>query len=103
MKDLPFFLAIHLGLVAVSISLAEWPLILSYSALGYVVLRLVDHVSNVLPFFIRSFSFILCGFGSQSGLSSLLLPYPGVNPLASIVTLVCSFPADSDGYLCGCV
>ena len=27
----------------------------------------------------------------------------GVNPLASIVTLVCSFPADSDVCLCGCV
>ena len=40
-KDLHFFLAIHLGLVAVSVSLAEWPLGLSYFALGYVVLRWV--------------------------------------------------------------
>ena len=43
------------------------------------------------------------GVGHQRDLSSLLLPYLGVNPLASIVTLVCGFPADSDGYLCGCV
>ena len=43
------------------------------------------------------------GSVTHSGLSSILLPYPGVNPLASVVTLVCSFPADSDVCLCGCV
>ena len=39
-KDWHFFLDIHLGLVALSVSLAEWALVLSYSSLGYVVLRL---------------------------------------------------------------
>ena len=39
-KDWLFFLDLHLGLVAFSVSLAEWALVLSYSSLGYVVLRL---------------------------------------------------------------
>ena len=103
-KDWHFFLDIHFGLVAFSVSLAEWALVLSYSSLGYVVLRLggsrVECYS--LPHSLL-FCFLLCGFGYQSGLSSLLLPYPGVNPIASIVTLVCSSPAASGGCLCECV
>ena len=39
-KDWHFFLDIHLGLVAFSVSLVEWALVLSYSSLGYIVLRL---------------------------------------------------------------
>ena len=39
-EDLHFFLAIQLGLVAFSVILAEWALVLSYSALGYIILRL---------------------------------------------------------------
>ena len=57
-----------------------FPLFYVSSSFGW-----VHHVSNVLPFLIRSFVFFL------SGLFSLWLPYPGVNPVASIVTLLYSF------------
>ena len=45
-----------------SVSLAEWALVMFYSAL-YVWSSFgwVHHVSNVLPFLIRSFGFLLAG------------------------------------------
>ena len=79
-----------------SVSLAEWALVMFYSALCFVSLRL--GASRVECSSLPHSLFLLSpfGFSYQSGLFSLLLPYPGVNPLASIVTLVYSFPADSD-------
>ena len=44
-----------------SVSLAEWALVMFSSALFFVILRLVHHMSNVLPFLIRSFGFLLEG------------------------------------------
>ena len=74
-----------------SVSLAEWALVMFYSALCFVILGLgASRVEcSSLPH-----SLLLlypCRFSYQSGLFSLLLPYPGVNPLASIVTLMYSF------------
>ena len=54
------------------------------------------------PTFPYSF-FIPFGFGYHGSLSSQLLPYPGVEPLSSIVTLVFSYAADSDVCLDWCV
>ena len=91
-KDWKFLLEFHLRLIAVfSVSLAEWALVMFYSALCFVILRLgasrVDCSSLPHSLFLLS----PCRFRYQSSLFNLLLPYPGVNPLASIVTLVCSF------------
>ena len=74
-----------------SVSLAEWALVMFYSALCFVILRLgASRVKcSSLPHSLLLLS--PYGFSYQSGLFSLLLPYPGVNPLASIVTLVYSF------------
>ena len=62
-----------------------------YSALCFVILRLgASRVEcSSLPHSLLLLS--PCGFSYQSGWFSLLLPYPGVNPLASIVTLMYSF------------
>ena len=74
-----------------SVSLAEWALVMFYSALCFVILRL--GASRVECSSLPHSLFLLspCGFSYQGGLFSLLLPYSGVNPLASIVTLVYSF------------
>ena len=73
-----------------SVSLAEWALVmfsLLYvsSSFGW-----VQHVSNVLPphtlLWLSPW-----GFSFLSGRFSLWLPCPGVNPLASMVTLLYSF------------
>ena len=44
-----------------SVSLAEWALVMFYSALCSSSFSWVHHVSNVLPFLIRSFCFLLEG------------------------------------------
>ena len=74
-----------------SVSLAEWALVVFYSALFFVILRLgTSRVEcSSLPHSLLLLS--PCGFSYQSGLFSLLLPYSGVNPLVSIVTLMYSF------------
>ena len=74
-----------------SVSLAEWALVLFSSALCFIILRVgASRVKcSSLPH-----SLLLLfpsGFSCQSGRFNLLLPYPGVNPLASIVTLMYSF------------
>ena len=73
-----------------SVSLAEWALVMFYSALCFVILRLgASRVEcSSLPHSLLLLS--PCGFSFQSGLFSLWLPYPGVNPLVSIVTLLYS-------------
>ena len=74
-----------------SISLAEWALVMFYSALCFVILRLgASRVEcSSLPHSLLLLS--PGGFSFLSGLFSLWLLYPGVNPLASIVTLLYSF------------
>ena len=74
-----------------SVSLAEWALVMFYSAPCFVILQLVASrvECSSLPHSLLLLS--PCGFSFQSGLFSLWLPYPGVNPLASIVTLLYSF------------
>ena len=74
-----------------SVSLAEWAPVMFYSALYFVFLRLgASHVEcSSLPHSL--FLLSPCGFSCQSGLFNLLLPYPRVNPLASMVTLMFSF------------
>ena len=44
-----------------SVSLAEWALVMFSSALCFVILRLGASHANVLPFLIRSFGFLLEG------------------------------------------
>ena len=76
-----------------SVSLAEWALVMFYSALCFVILLLgcitcrMFFPSSFAPFALLS----PCGFSFLSGLFSLWLPYPGVNPLTSIITLLYSF------------
>ena len=74
-----------------TVSLAEWTLVMFSSALCFVILRLgASHVEcSSLPHSLLWLS--SGGFSFLSGLFSLWLPYPGVNPLASIVTLLYSF------------
>ena len=76
-----------------SISLAEWTLIMFSSALCFVILRV--GASRVECSFLPHSLLLLfpCGFSCQGGLFNLFCcwPYPGVNPLASIVTLMYSF------------
>ena len=74
-----------------SVSLAEWALVMFYSALCFVILRLgASRVEcSSLPHSLLLLS--PYGFSFLSSLFSLWLPYPGVNPLASIVTLLSSF------------
>ena len=73
-----------------SVSLAEWALVMFYSVLCFAILRLgASRVEcSSLPHSLLLLS--PCGFRYQSDLFSLLLPYPGVNPIASIVTLMYS-------------
>ena len=74
-----------------SVSLAEWALVVFSSALCFVILRLgasrVECSSLPHSLLWRS----PWGFSFLSDLFSLWLPYPGVNPVASIVTLLYSF------------
>ena len=74
-----------------SVSLAEWALVMFYSVLCFVIRRLGASCveCSSLPHSLLLLS--PCGFSFQSGLFSLWLPYPGVNPLASIVPLLYSF------------
>ena len=44
-----------------TVSLAEWTLVMFFSALCFVILRLGASCANVLPFLIRSFGFLLVG------------------------------------------
>ena len=73
------------------VSLAEWALVMFSSALCFVILRLgASRVEcSYLPHSLLWLS--PGGFSFLSGLFSLWLPYPGVNPVASIVTLLYSF------------
>ena len=48
-----------------SVSLAEWALVMFYSAYVSSSFGWVHHVSNVLPFLIRSFCFLLVGSVSR--------------------------------------
>ena len=73
-----------------TVSLAEWTLVMFSSALCFVILRLGASRAYVLPFLIRSFGFLL-EVQFLSGLFSVWWPYPGLNPVASIVTLRYSF------------
>ena len=68
-----------LGSVPFSVSFTEWALVMSSSALYGVVLQL--GASRVECFSLPHSLLLLspCGFLYQSGLFSLLLPYPGVN------------------------
>ena len=70
-----------------SVSLAEWALVMFFSALCFIILRLgASRVEcSSLPHSLLLLS--PCGFSFLSGLFSLWLPYP----LASIVTLLYSF------------
>ena len=44
-----------------TVSLAEWTLVMFFSALCFVILRLGASHANVLPFLIRSFGLLLVG------------------------------------------
>ena len=74
-----------------SVSLAEWALVRFYSALCFVILRL--GASRVECSSLPHSPLLLspCGFSFLSGLFSLWLSYPGVNPLDSLVTLLYNF------------
>ena len=74
-----------------AVSLAEWTLVMFSSALCFVILRLgASRVEcSFLPHSLLWLSSL--GFSFLSGLFSLWLLYPVVNPLASIVTLLYSF------------
>ena len=72
-----------------TVYLAEWTLVMFSSALCFVILWLGASRTNVLPFLIRSFG---ANEGSVPEKSVQgWLPYPGLNPAASIVTLRYSF------------
>ena len=73
-----------------TVSLAEWTLVMFSSALCFVILRLGASRANVLPFLIRSFGFLLEGSVPKWSVQRWL-PYPELNPVASIVTLRYSF------------
>ena len=80
-----------------TVSLAEWTLVMFSSALCFVILRLGASRANVLPFLIRSFCFLLEGSvpgGSVQHLVAILWIEPSsvYNPIAV------QFPADSDVY-----
>ena len=74
-----------------TVSLAEWTLVLFSSALCFVILRL--GASQTRMSFPSSFAPLAFSLRVQflSGLFSIWLPYPGLNPVASIVTLRYSF------------
>ena len=73
------------------VSLAEWALVLFSSARCFIILRVgasrveCSSLPHLLLLLFPS------GFSCQSGLFNLLLPYPGVNLLASLATLMYSF------------
>ena len=61
-KDCRFFAEVSsLVTCHLTVSLAEWTLVMFSSALGFVILRLGASGANVLPFLIRSFGFLLVG------------------------------------------
>ena len=74
-----------------AVSLAEWALVMFCSALCFVILRLGASCVECSSLPLSLLLLFPCGFSFQSGLFSLWLPYPGVNLLASIVTLLYSF------------
>ena len=71
-----------------TVSLAEWTLVMFSSALCFVILRLGASRANVLPFLICSFGFLLEG----------LVAVPWIEPSSVYSHIAVQFPADSDVY-----
>ena len=61
-KDCRFFGEVSSSVTChLTVSLAEWTLVMFSSALCFVILRLGASCANVLPFLIRSFGFLPVG------------------------------------------
>ena len=71
-----------------TVSLAEWILVMFSSPLCFVILRLGASRANVLPFLIRSFGFLLEG----------LVAVPWIEPSSVYSHIAVQFSADSDFY-----
>ena len=80
-----------------TVSLAEWTLVLFSSALCFVILRLGASRANVLPFLIRSFGFLLEGSVPEWSVQRLVA-VPWIEPSSVYSHIAVQFPADSDVY-----
>ena len=80
-----------------TVSLAEWTLVMFSSALCFVILRLGASLANVLPFLIRSFGFLLEGSVPKWSVQRLVA-VPWIEPSSVYSHIAVQFPADSDVY-----
>ena len=80
-----------------TVSLAEWTLVMFSSALCFVILRLGASRANVLPFLIRSFGFLLEGSVSKWSIQRLVA-VPWIEHSSVYSHIAVQFPADSDVY-----
>ena len=86
-----------------SVSLAEWALVLSYSALYFVILRLgASRVEcSSLPHSLLLLSPLRVQLPEWS--VQPFVAVPGGEPISVYSHIGVQFPADSDGCLCECV
>ena len=80
-----------------TVYLAEWTLVMFSSALCFVILRLGASRTNVLPFLIRSFGFLLEGSVPEWSVQRLVA-VPWIEPSSVYSHIAVQFPADSDVY-----
>ena len=83
-----------------TVSLAEWTLVMFSSAVCFVILRLGASRAKVLPFLIRSFGFLLEGSIPKWSFQRLV-PVPWIEPSSVYSQIAVQFPADSDVYFLG--
>ena len=80
-----------------TVSLAEWTLVMFSSALCFVIILLSTSRANVLPFLIRSFGFLLEGSVPKWSVQRLVA-VPWIEPSSVYSHIAVQFPADSDVY-----
>ena len=80
-----------------TVYLAEWTLVMISSALCFVILPLGASRTNVLPFLIRSFGFLLEGSVPEWSVQHLVAVL-WIEPSSVYSHIAVQFPADSDVY-----
>ena len=97
-KDCRFFAEVSSSVTChLTVSLAEWTLVMVSSALCFVILRLGASRANVLPFLIRSFGFLLVGRLPEWSVQPLVAG-PWGEPSSVFSHIAVLFQADSDVY-----
>ena len=92
-EGLPVFTGVSSSVYChLTVSLAEWTLVMFSSALCFVILRLGESHANVLPFLIRSFGFLLEGLVPEWSVQRLVA-VPWIEPSSVYNHIAVQFPS----------